>query len=139
MPREAACPSREELRLLLLDRIPELEAGPLESHLEGCGRCLGAVRSLPAEDALVEAVRAQRGVEDRPEDEAVRTLIERLQARPPARLACAPRTVGRKLRLVRGTGKGGVVSESSAREDDMVLALARRVDQVCDRFEAAWM
>src|SRR4051794_18901978 len=90
MPREAACPSQDQLRLLLLGRTPEPEAGSLESHLEGCGRCLRVVRTLPAEDALVEAVRAQRGVEDRPEDEAGRPLIERLQARPPAARGAVP-------------------------------------------------
>src|SRR4051794_20778122 len=94
MPGAAARPSPEEFRLLLLGRTPEPEAGRLESHLEGCNRCLGAVRTLRAEDALVEAVRGLRGARDRPEDEAVRALIERLQARP-------------------GTG-GGAASEAEA-------------------------
>src|SRR4051794_21084224 len=84
MPREDSCPSPEDLRLLLLGRTPDRDAGRLESHLEGCGLCLRAARALRAEDALVEAVRAQRGAEDRPEDEGVRALIERLQARRPA-------------------------------------------------------
>ena len=53
-----------------------------------------------------------------------------------SQLNCAPRTVERKLRLIRRR-LGERVSAMNS-DDALPLSLEQKVDQVCTRFEAAW-
>src|SRR5262249_16748472 len=56
-----------------------------------------------------------------------------------ARLGCVPRTVHRRLRLIQDLWQHEIASVSvSPRADNEALERARRADEVCLRFEAAW-
>lgn len=59
MPETLICPETPVLERLLLGKLPSAEAELLGAHLLQCPRCATAAAQLPAEDGLVEAMRAQ--------------------------------------------------------------------------------
>src|SRR5207244_2157893 len=61
------------------------EGDQLAQHLEQCDRCAATVRTLRAEDTLVEAARTRVTAGDGPEADMIRGLVERLRrSSPPA-------------------------------------------------------
>lgn len=57
MPAPPPCPDRHLLQELLLGRLPDATAEPLEQHLLTCPRCVEALVALPSEDALLETLK----------------------------------------------------------------------------------
>jgi serine/threonine protein kinase/Leucine-rich repeat (LRR) protein len=55
----------------MLGRLSEKAAAGLEHHLLTCGRCCAILRTLPADDTLVEAMRARAKVALHPADQDV--------------------------------------------------------------------
>lgn len=60
MPTRAPCPDVRTLQQLLLGLLPRELAESLEEHVATCNLCGETLRSLPGEDALVDAVRSAR-------------------------------------------------------------------------------
>src|SRR5262249_27133377 len=69
------CPDPHELQQLLLGRLPEQVTETLELHVAQCESCARLLPTLPAEDTLVEAMRARSAEALQPAD---RSTIERL-------------------------------------------------------------
>jgi serine/threonine protein kinase len=46
----SGCPSREQLALLLAEQLGTSEAGPVEAHVQTCGRCQDTLAALSAAD-----------------------------------------------------------------------------------------
>ena len=84
-----ACPAPQVLQQYLLGQTTEPEAAALEEHLRHCGRCAQTLRDLPAEDALVAAVRAQATAAGPGAGADVEQLIARLCAVPATTLPTA--------------------------------------------------
>ena len=59
MSGDSFCPNPEVLKRLMLGQLPKGEAETLEDHLTECGFCNSRVDRLPAEDALVLAMRTR--------------------------------------------------------------------------------
>jgi hypothetical protein len=83
------CPDPKQLQQLLLGRFSEEAAGRLEAHVEHCDRCSRLLPTLPADDTLVEAMRARATVALEPSDRnTILGLLPRLHrlrlAAPPA-------------------------------------------------------
>jgi formylglycine-generating enzyme required for sulfatase activity len=73
------CPNTQQLQQLLLGRLGEEAAEGLEQHVGQCGHCSGLLPRLPAEDTLVEAMRAQAMLTLHPADrKAIQDLLPRL-------------------------------------------------------------
>src|SRR4051794_20847434 len=90
MPRAATCPDLQDLQRFVLGQSPEADAERLELHLSRCDECLATLHTLQAADTLVEAVRAQAGAPDEPDNGTVADLIERAQGlRPPPAASAA--------------------------------------------------
>jgi WD40 repeat protein len=79
MTSTPVCPNAEELRQFLLGHTAEPEVTRLEEHLQTCRHCLAALTSLPAGDALIEAVRAQKDTGIVADPAVVGQTIERLK------------------------------------------------------------
>ncbi|MCI0458636.1 MAG: protein kinase [Gemmataceae bacterium] len=80
MSRDDPCPSIHALHQLLLGRIPDPEAVPLEEHLESCDRCLQTLHGLPPGDPLVLALERGRTIATQmPDGPMVEGLMERLR------------------------------------------------------------
>lgn len=56
-----ACPSRDDLQRMILNRLPDESARHIERHLENCAECRHALEQCIASDELLESVRAIRG------------------------------------------------------------------------------
>src|SRR5688572_4325424 len=82
MIRQADCPDEQVLESLVLGQLPDGEAEAWAEHLEQCERCAATVHSFKAEDALTEAARAEGDPGEEPDDDVVRTLIDRLSGLP---------------------------------------------------------
>jgi serine/threonine protein kinase len=65
-PAAIPCPDAEQLRLLLLGRLPDEISDRLEQHVQTCASCGSRLSSIPAQDELVEAVQSQRTLNDSP-------------------------------------------------------------------------
>ena len=78
----ATCPNVETLKRFALGQVAEADLEPLAQHLAQCRRCLEALPSLPGVDSLVEAMRAQNTLGDKPRNTQVDSLIERLKQLP---------------------------------------------------------
>src|SRR5438270_4112655 len=83
MAHVAACPDRQELQHFLLGRLSGPPAEGLERHLDECPHCLELLRSLPADDPLLEAARSPVPRAEDPDDTAVHDLIGRLRGLRP--------------------------------------------------------
>ena len=73
------CPGTATLEALLLGRLDENQADPLEEHLLACPRCATKARTVVSQDTLVDAMRKYR---PRPAEdlEAVGRIVERLRS-----------------------------------------------------------
>ena len=89
MPGVSTCPAVEALQRFLLGRSSEAEAHELEEHLEACDHCFQVMRTLPAEDPLVQAMRTPIPGDAVAHQEAIRRLIERFKGLRTARPASA--------------------------------------------------
>jgi WD40 repeat protein/serine/threonine protein kinase/tetratricopeptide (TPR) repeat protein len=129
------CPAQEQLALLLAEQLSGLEAGRIEAHVQTCGRCQEMLHELSGGDVVARgagfqpAGRAGRletcptpGAGPEPRPEFLRQLRE---AAPDAAHSSPP-------------GAGGPADAPAHDTQLLPPLLARRVDGVCDRFEAAW-
>ena len=87
MKQTTSCPGVSDVLRLLLGQTGEEDSAPLEEHLFHCADCLRAVQALPADDALVAALRQGHAL-DAPSSS--NELLEKLQrqlqeTRPPIR------------------------------------------------------
>jgi serine/threonine protein kinase len=72
------CPGTATLEALLLGRLEDAQAAPLEDHLLSCPRCTTKAKSVVSHDTLVDAMREYR---PRPAEElaAVERIVDRLR------------------------------------------------------------
>jgi eukaryotic-like serine/threonine-protein kinase len=61
MAEPHACPSRDDLQRLILNRLPGEAAQRIQRHVETCAKCRHALEQCLASDELLDAVRASRG------------------------------------------------------------------------------
>src|SRR4051794_6932102 len=80
MPPVIQCPDAAELRRFATGHLSPDDAGPIEAHLDGCAACVAALRTLPADDTLSDAVRAGVTIDLHPEQEVVSSLTEQVKA-----------------------------------------------------------
>src|SRR5690348_15428426 len=97
MSRAPSCPTAESFECLRRGELPPAEVERLAAHVAGCDRCVAAVHSLKAEDALLVAVRACASASNRPAKDVVLALAKRLNrsrapAASPPTLATTPRS-----------------------------------------------
>src|SRR5262245_8716305 len=87
LPTASACPDSEVLQRLVLGRLTETEAGPLEEHLAHCDRCVGVLQGLGSGDALTHGLQEARAVAAAlPTGTVVEGLMRRLRALPSPRI-----------------------------------------------------
>jgi WD40 repeat protein/serine/threonine protein kinase len=79
MVRPTVCPHIPQLRRLLLGQAPPEVADALETHVLECPSCLETMRSLQAEDPLIEAVRWRPTTNHGAGAETIQRLIQRLK------------------------------------------------------------
>jgi len=85
MVQATSCPDAPALRRFLLGQAGEQESAPVEEHLLHCDQCLRAVRTLPADDPLVSALREGRtSATPAPQSGLLEKLRLRLQELEPA-------------------------------------------------------
>jgi serine/threonine protein kinase/TolB-like protein len=71
-----SCPANDELRHFDLGQVRESDAAELESHLATCPHCIATLHGLKADDTLVDAMRTQSDLSERPTvDETVTRLM----------------------------------------------------------------
>jgi serine/threonine protein kinase/formylglycine-generating enzyme required for sulfatase activity len=80
----AACPDVQEYERLRLGDLSGAEGERLLQHLEQCHRCLTVVQRLGASDTLVELMRAHAPTANRPEQDVIEALRQRLRLLRPA-------------------------------------------------------
>src|SRR5437016_14558195 len=78
-------PDEGDIKRLLLGRVPEAEAVRLEQHFLACPRCSRLAGSLEADDAWVEALRAQAGTSAGPDEAVVARVLGCLESLSAAR------------------------------------------------------
>ena len=66
MIQTSSCPDLPELLHFNLGELADEEAEVLEEHLASCPRCVAMLHDLQPADTLVDAMRAQDTVTDRP-------------------------------------------------------------------------
>jgi Leucine-rich repeat (LRR) protein len=74
-----SCPGPQQWQQLLVGQLPEREADELDRHLATCSACLESLRTMQANDTLVDAVRSQAATPLPPVPEAVQRLMQRLK------------------------------------------------------------
>jgi tetratricopeptide (TPR) repeat protein len=89
MASAAACPGREDLRLLALGLLSERAAESVAGHVEQCAACLAVLRNLQVEDPLLVALAQPTSVAPPQDNHEVQTLIDRLREVPVLRAAAA--------------------------------------------------
>jgi CubicO group peptidase (beta-lactamase class C family) len=82
MPDATPCPPPHDLERFSAGLASDAEAGAIEEHLRGCPQCVAALGTLPAEDALLRALRRGGPATDPAEGAAVAGLIGRLKELP---------------------------------------------------------
>jgi serine/threonine protein kinase/Leucine-rich repeat (LRR) protein len=91
----AQCPDPKQLQALMLGRLSEKAAASLEHHLASCGRCCAVLRTLPADDTLVEAMRARAKIALHPaEQDVVEGLMGRMRKLRPVAAAAHDTATG---------------------------------------------
>jgi eukaryotic-like serine/threonine-protein kinase len=60
MAEPHACPSRDDLRQMMLNRLPGEEGRRIQHHVETCAKCRHALEQCLASDELLDAVRTGR-------------------------------------------------------------------------------
>lgn len=111
MRPDLGCPDGPTLERLLLGRVSDEEAEPLEQHLATCVRCAALLDRLPAEDAFTDALRGRSPILTDPECAVADRLIKPLQGlRVTADEAAPPTLVLRpsSATLISAAGDGGV-------------------------------
>ena len=61
MAEPHACPGRDDLQQMILNRLPGEAAQRIQRHVEACAKCRHALEQCLASDELLDAVRAGRG------------------------------------------------------------------------------
>jgi hypothetical protein len=79
MPTTVACFEARQLERLLAGDVSAEELDRATRHLEECPRCAETLDGLLKHDTLLEFARSQTTVDDGPEADAVRGLIERVR------------------------------------------------------------
>src|SRR5262245_56845382 len=79
------CPSVSDLQLLISGQFLEVDAAPLERHLESCSSCFQSLRSMALEDSFTMILSGCASGSSMPREisEAAERLIARLQQAPP--------------------------------------------------------
>ncbi len=78
MSKAVTCPNASELKKFILGEAAVATIDELADHIEACPRCQKALGSVPAEDTLTEAARAQETAV-KPDQEAVLRLVRKVQ------------------------------------------------------------
>jgi WD40 repeat protein/serine/threonine protein kinase len=78
MSTDSPCPTPQELHLFLLGDLDEEAVAAIGRHLAACANCRDALTSMPAEDALIQAVRAQSNNIVLPFQDSAEGLVRRL-------------------------------------------------------------
>ena len=78
MPATAACPNVEDLQKFAVGKLSDPQADALARHLAHCPHCLGTLHGLEVDDTLLEAIRSQAGVAQRPDHPVLKNLIRKL-------------------------------------------------------------
>jgi eukaryotic-like serine/threonine-protein kinase len=80
----AKCPKPQDWQRFLLGEVAAPAAAALEEHIQTCRPCSELLSRLPAEDAMVRAMRAQTKVPGLPQDElaCLDRLMKRMQEVP---------------------------------------------------------
>src|SRR5690242_686309 len=81
MQSRSPCPTLPDYQQLLLGLLPEREAERVEEHVLHCPACVQTVQEVLAGDTLVEALRAQPAVAEKPEQDVIDGLIRQLLLR----------------------------------------------------------
>ena len=81
MALESVCPSADQLENVMRGKLALAEVERISQHVETCSKCEQTLQSLQGEDTLAEHVRAEAGQIDKPIDQAVQKLIERMRNR----------------------------------------------------------
>jgi serine/threonine protein kinase len=131
MPDTPLCPDCHTLERFLLGQNSPEEAAAVEAHLESCASCLTALRTVSADDSLVEAIQARPNTTDVAMCEGARLLAEWLKKLRPESdstasydLPPATSELGQyKLRRVLGSGGMGIVFEAYDPQLDRLVAL----------------
>jgi eukaryotic-like serine/threonine-protein kinase len=108
------CPSDEELRHLLADRLAGPDAAALEAHVEGCAACQQALERLTAAGAATLPPATGAGFPP--------SLVVPLPASPDRPLA-PPAVPGYEVRGELGRGGMGVVYQARQTRADRLVAL----------------
>lgn len=87
-----ACPGPEGLKQFLLGQSSASSTEQVAEHIERCAKCQAALRNLPAEDTLVEAVRAQETLPEGREQDSVRKLVAQVRSLLPRSRSIGERT-----------------------------------------------
>ena len=74
-----ACPESDQLAKIALGHLPEANAAALIEHIANCSHCATRLHTIVGEDSLVEAVRSGDQTPGRPEQDAVRRLLEKVR------------------------------------------------------------
>jgi serine/threonine protein kinase/Leucine-rich repeat (LRR) protein len=83
----------------MLGRLSDKAAAGLEQHLLSCGRCCALLRTLPADDTLVEAVRARAKVALHPaEQDVVEGLMGRMRKLRPVAASAHDTATGERTK-----------------------------------------
>jgi serine/threonine protein kinase/WD40 repeat protein len=74
-----ACPESDQLMKFELGELSEEKSTALINHITNCSNCATRLSSIVAEDSLVDAVRSDVKAPERPEQDAVRRLLEKVR------------------------------------------------------------
>ena len=114
MPQIIGCPDPQALKAFALGEGPSAWED-LAEHIEACAKCLAALKTLSAEDTLVDAVRAPETAPN-VDQEFVRRLVGKVRSLLPAS--------GRRAEQCAATPASGAGDETLAHEAESIEDVA---------------